>query len=182
MRSVVSILLLVCFASYHFGYYLFYYSHQYHLESKWIEKIYTDQIEGLEERMMVIPLSAPYMSNQEHFQNTNTRFEKDGKFYRAIKQRYQNDSLEIIYVPDTARKSLESTVQKWISAVTDSDFDSEQSNSKSFKSFVKDYIQTVSHEFQGVNSKASVATLGFIFSPYQNPFYTLDSPPPQFLG
>lgn len=179
MRKAVAIALLLCFAIYHFGYYAFYYSYQYTLENSWQDKIYGDQIGSLEERLMEIPLSAPYMSNQEEFQTTNTSFEKDGKYYRAIKQRYQNDTLQVVYVPDTARKALVSTVKSWIAAVTEDGLPQDQNGKTQLKLFVKDYIETGIYQLENIGQYAIEDKIGFIFSSYMSPYSTLDSPPPQ---
>lgn len=164
---------------YHFGYYAFYYSYQYTLENQWQDKIYSEQLGTLEERLMEIPLSAPYMSNQDEFQPTNTRFEKDGKYFRAIKQRYQNDTLQIVYVPDTARKVLESTVKSWISSLTEDELPQDQNGKTQLKLFVKDYIETEPFQLGFVAQNTIKDKIGFIFSPYMSPYFTLDSPPPQ---
>jgi hypothetical protein len=181
LRKAVAIALLLCFAIYHFGYYAFYYSYQYTLESNWQSKIYGEQVESLEERLMEIPLTAPYMSNQEEFQPTNTRFEKDGKYFRAIKQRYQNDTLQIVYVPDTARKALVSTVTSWISSLTEDTLPQDQNGKTQLKLFVKDYLEAevyqLAQELGPIDTKDKI---GFIFSTYMSPCVTLDSPPPQF--
>ena len=134
----------------------------------------------LEERIMEVPLSVPYMSFQEDFQVTNTRFEKDGKYYRAIKQRYINDKLQIVYVPDTARKVLDNTVKKWISSLVDDELPSDQGSKSLLKNFVKDYIQSEDFTFKAYSTRIDNNLIGFIFSAYQNPVFTLDSPPPQF--
>ena len=72
-----------------------------------MDQIYGEKQVQLEEQILEIPLNAPYLANQEDFQATNTRFELEGNYYRAIKQRYQNDTLQVVYVPDTARKVLD---------------------------------------------------------------------------
>jgi len=179
LRKAVAIALLLCFAMYHFGYYAFYYSYQYAMESSWQDKIYGEQVVSLEERLMEVPLSAPYMSNQDEFQATNTRFEKDGKYFRAIKQRYQNDTLQIIYVPDTARKALVSTVKSWISSLTEDGSPQDQNGKIQLKLFAKDYIETEVYQLGYVGSRATEDKIGFIFSTYMSPSFTLDSPPPQ---
>lgn len=159
---------------------MFYFSAQYSLESTWKDKIYGDQLAGLEERLMEIPLAAPYMSNQEDFQATNTRFEKEGKYYRAIKQRYQNDTLQVVYVPDTSRRTLESSVKKWISSLVDDELPQDQ-NGKSFqKLFAKDYIESDLFDLGAPERNGYEVQIGFIFSTYMSPYFTLDSPPPQF--
>lgn len=179
MRKAVAIALLLCFAIYHFGYYAFYYSYQYTLESNWQEKIYGEQIGDLEERVMEIPLTAPYMSNQDEFQATNTRFEKDGKYFRAIKQRYQNDTLQIVYVSDTARKALETTVKSWISSLTEDELPQDQNSKTQLKLFVKDYLEPEVFQIGYSAPKVIQDKIGFIFSPYMSPAFTIDSPPPQ---
>ncbi|MBS4070925.1 hypothetical protein ACFPIK_06415 [Algoriphagus aquatilis] len=179
MRKAVSIVLLVCFAIFHFGYYAFYFSANMSIENRWKDRIYGDQIGSLEERIMEIPLHAPYMANQEEFQSTNTRFEKDGKYFRAIKQRYQNDTLQVVYVPDTARKVLDNTVKKWISSLIEDELPQDQSGKNFLKLFAKDYLETSTFGLEVPSRLGYEIMIGFIFSPYMSPFFTLDSPPPQ---
>jgi len=181
LRQVVAIALLFCFAIFHFGYYAFYLSLNISIESRWIDQIYGTQEMSLEERIIEIPLNAPYMPNQEEFQSTNTRFEKDGKFFRAIKQRYQNDTLQVVYVPDTARLTLDSTIKKWISSLTDNELPQDQ-NSKSFlKLFAKDYLESEMTKVMVPDRQGYILLIGFIFSPYMSPFFNIDSPPPQVV-
>ena len=179
MRNAVSIVLLVCFAIFHFGYYAFYFSATMSIENRWKDQIYGDQIGSLDERVMEIPLHAPYMANQEEFQSTNTRFEKDGKYFRAIKQRYQNDTLQVVYVPDTARKVLDVTVKKWISALAEDQLPQDQEASNLGLQFAKDYLGTGLLSFEGMSSPKFTTEIGFIFSTYLSPSFILDSPPPQ---
>jgi len=178
LRNLVAIALLLCFAIYHFGYYAFYYSYQYKMESNWNDKIYGEQIGILEERLMEIPLSAPYMANQDDFQATNTRFEKAGQYFRAIKQRYQNDTLQVVYVPDTARRVLESTVQIWISSLTEDVLPINQNGKIFIKLLVKDYLQPVCF-FYSTSVKTKVCSFRtYIADLYLDPALKIDSPPP----
>lgn len=180
MRKAVAIALLLCFAIYHFGYYAFYFSYQYTLERNWKVKIYGEQLGMLEERIMEIPLSAPYMANQEEFQSTNTRFEKDGKYFRAVKQRYQNDTLQVVYVPDTSRRVLESTIKSWISSLTADELPQDQNGKTQLKLFVKDYLEPEAFQTGLLAQDFIKEKIGFIFSTYMSPYFTLDGPPPQF--
>lgn len=180
LKKLLSISLLFCFALYHFGHYVFYFTHQVQVENTWSEKIYaaSNEIE-LEERLLEVPLAAPYMANEQEFRATNTRFEKDGQFFRAIKQRYQNDTLQIVYVADTSRQKLENTFEKWVSWLTEGEMQQESSKTISLKVFVKDYIQQHFIEFTPIQELVSIEHLGFIFSTYTSPFFQLDTPPPQ---
>ena len=47
------------------------------IEAGWEDKIYEVEDQNLEESILSIPIRAPYLANQEDFQATNTRFEKD---------------------------------------------------------------------------------------------------------
>lgn len=145
-----------------------------------MDQIYGEQKLQLEEQLLEIPLKAPYLANQEEFQVANTRFEKEGEYFRVIKQRYQNDTLQLVYVPDTARQVIDLTVKKWISSLMDEDAPQEQSGKTFAKLFAKDYLPTVILDF---SSPAALVfeqvAAEFLPTPYQGPFFALDSPPPQ---
>lgn len=181
MRKAVAILLLLCFALFHFGYYAFYFSANISIENRWQDQIYSDQITFKQERLLEIPLNAPYMANQEEFQSINTKFEKDGKYFRAIKQRYQNDTLQVVYVPDTARKTLDSTVKKWITSLTDHELPQDQNGKNFLKLFAKDYLESTLTKLVKPDLQGFTLLIGFIFSPYMSPYFTLESPPPQVI-
>lgn len=179
MRKILAILLLSVFALHHFGYYGFYYTFSFQLESLWTEKIF-DTLEVGEE-IMKIPISVPYMVDQSDFQVTNTTFEKDGKNYRAVKQKYSNDTLQIVYVPDTAKNKLDNVVKKWITSLVSDDIPTENSNSLLSKIFIKDYTKPnqdfVSAPFMNQENNY----IGFIFSPYNELFLGIKTPPPELV-
>ena len=179
LKNAVAIALLLCFAIFHFGYYAFYFSLNSSIEAGWEDKIYGVQDQNLKEALLAVPIRAPYLANQEDFQATNTRFEKDGKYFRAIKQRYQNDTLQVVYVPDTARKVLDVTVKKWISALAEDQLPQDQEASNLGMQFAKDYLGNGLLSFEGMSSPKFTTEIGFIFSMYLSPSFILDSPPPQ---
>ena len=179
LKNVVAIALLFCFVLFHFGYYAVYLSANVSLERNWMDQIYGEKQVELEEQILEIPLNAPYLANQEEFQATNTRFELEGNYYRAIKQRYQNDTLQVVYVPDTARKVLDVTVKKWISALAEDQLPQDQEASNLGMQFAKDYLGKDLLSFEGMNSPKFTTEIGFIFSTYLSPSFTLEGPPPQ---
>ncbi|WPR75312.1 hypothetical protein [Algoriphagus sp. NG3] len=180
MKNSISISLLLCFAMYHFGYYAFYFSYDQHIERKWQDKIYGDTQVELQDKLIEIPLSAPYMANQEEFQPTNASFEKNGVFYRAIKQRYQNDTLQIVVVPDVDRGILDRTVKKWISFLTADEVPQGQSEGVLVKLLVKDYIQTDQFSLSANATFPIESVIGFVFFAYLDPARGIVSPPPRF--
>jgi len=177
LKKGISIWLLFCFLSYHFGYYLLYFSLQHKIESDWQNKIFDDYFS--QELMMKLPLSVPYMADQEDFQITNTPFTQDGIHYRAIKQRYVNDTLQIIYVPDHAVVDLKSTVKDWIATIN-TDRQPNQSNGKLI--FLKAYKDFTSSDFNFLSiplkSKIYHSEETYYF-PYKWVCLLVDSPPPE---
>jgi hypothetical protein len=181
LRKLSAILLLCCFALYHFGYYVAYFSFHIQIEKNWIEKIYAEQQEGWEERILEIPMSIPYMADEEEFRATNTKFEKNGQYFRAIKQRYVKDTLQVVYVPDTAKKNLDTTIKLWISSLVQDDLPDSSNNSLLSKTFVKDYTQPVSEFKIKLTAEEEKRLIGFIFSTYENQFLNIDTPPPEWV-
>ena len=180
MKKAISIVLLICFAIYHFGYYAFYFSYESHLERQWVSQIYGEEVYGTSEILIEVPLSVPYMANQDDFQPTNTPFEKDGKYFRVVKQRYQNDTLQLIAVPDTARKVLDNTIKNWISFLTDDEIPQDKNGNISVQFFAKDYIQPNHYLFKAIDKFPLAVTLGDGFFHYSNTNEDIESPPPQF--
>lgn len=113
MTKAPAIFLLLCFLSYHFGYYAAYFSRKGKVERDWFERIYSQKPSGLKEMQLKIPLQVAYMPDQEDFQESNASFEKDGMHYRIIKQRYKKDTLVIVYVPDQEKNQLNNMVVQW---------------------------------------------------------------------
>jgi hypothetical protein len=180
LKNALSLFLLLAFAMYHFGYYAFYISYDRHLESKWEEIIYSETSIEVEETLFEIPLSVPYLANQEEFKPTNTSFEKDGKFFRAIKQRYQNDTLQIIVVRDIDRGLLENSVKKWISFLAEDEIPQDQSSNVAVKFFAKDYIQPNLFSLGACLRINIDEAMGYVFLWHLNPVEGIESPPPQF--
>lgn len=181
MRRLSSILLLICFALFHFGYYLFYFSIDLHIEKKWSEKIHSGEHIG-SERLMEIPLPVPYLADEEHFKETNTLFEKDGRYFRAIKQRYTNDTFQVIYVPDTAKSSLDLTIRQWVSVIVQDDIPDTTGKTTLPKIFLEDY--TKPHNdfvFEWKGKTAENKPSGWIFQHYKNHFLNIITPPPEWV-
>lgn len=181
MRKGLAILLLCCFALYHFGYYVAYFSFRFQIESRWMEKIYSESQEGFEEQLLKIPLSLPYAADQEEFQLTNTYFEKDGQHYRVIKQRYVGDTLQMIYVPDLAKRDLDKTIKKWISSLVQDEVPHQNDNLLLDKLLIKDYTQPQNDLDFRILLKDEREHRGFVFSGYDSQTIPLNTPPPEFV-
>lgn len=129
MRRFAAIVLLFVFLLYHIGYYGFYLLASYQLDNHWHAKTYQDELD--EEHLLhtAIPLAVPYQVNQTEYVPTGGKVEVDGNFYRVVRQKYANDTLHVMYVPDMLQKELQQSVDKWLSTiipVPHSDSDSQQ--------------------------------------------------------
>lgn len=149
------------------------------MENQWEEVVF-ELDENLEnQKLLEVPLAVPYMSFQEDFQVTNTRFELDGKYYRAIKQRYTQETLQIIYVPDTSRTALNNTFKQWVSNLIGDDLPQDQSGKSIQKNFVKDYIQTDLFSFVAFSQIFDHSVSKKFDDQYIDPTSGLDFPPPK---
>lgn len=117
MRRFVAIVLLFVFLLYHIGYYGFYLITSYQLDNHWHVKTYQDKLEEEVLLHAAIPLAVPYQSNQTEYVPASGKVEVDGNFYRLVRQRYANDTLHVIYVPDILQKELQQSVDKWLSTI-----------------------------------------------------------------
>ena len=104
---------------YHFGYQMAYFSLHYQNEKSWSDKIYGNLVLGQTPEVLDIPISMPYMPDQSGFSESNSTFEKDGRVYRVIQQRYHQDTLQIVYVPDSGKESLKNLLADWFQAQDD---------------------------------------------------------------
>lgn len=129
--------------------------------------------------MIKIPVHIPYLTDQEDFYASNTSFVKNGASYRIVKQRYVQDTLQVIYVPDIALNKLDHTIKGWITALTEG-IDQEASNGKIIpKNFIKDYLKPISF----ISFKPFIAEqhpVGmFAYGCYSNIAIDLWDPPPE---
>ena len=179
MKRGIAISLLFCFSFYHFGYYFFYFSYRYKIEQDWSSSTYSSDRAYSEEQMIKIPVHIPYLTDQENFHASNTSFVKNGASYRIVKQRYVQDTLQVIYVPDIALNKLDHTIKGWITALTEG-VDQEASNGKIIpKNFIKDYLQPVSFFSFRPDLPDEAASNTFIFYGYVNIPIALPDPPPE---
>ena len=118
MQKIFAIFLLLCIVSLQFGYHAIYFSKKVKVERDWFEQIYGDNEPPLPEMTLRIPLSVAYMPDQEAFTESNSSFEKDGQHYRIIKQRYKQDTLEIVYVPDAGKTQLRNMAVAWAKSIS----------------------------------------------------------------
>lgn len=174
-------LLLGCFCLYYFGHLIFFFAFQHALEKEWEASIWEESYDHAATQMMEIPLSLPYMANQEYFQTTNLSMEIDGQNLRVVKQRYQNDTLQIVYLRDYKQQKLENEVADWIKTITNKSPESPSKKNQLFaKFFPKDFIANKRYDFQELDYSNTRLSFKTVQTKYKAIVLDLKSPPPKF--
>jgi len=182
VQRLLALFLLACIVSFHFGYYLTYVSQSAQLERDWEVRIYDKPGAASGEMSIKIPLSVAYMPDQDDFRESNSVFQKEGCFFRVIKQRYQKDTLELVYVPDREKDQLRQSLSNW--AQTISPYQTDQSTGiQALKPRYPDYRPA----FRDLWVPLSGTTLARIKPWYaqtlpSSGFYGMDFPPPELFS
>jgi hypothetical protein len=113
-----------------------------------INRLDTQEFNDTETITVKVPLTIPYASNSVQFERVDGVFEYEGEFYRLIKQRLLNDTLQIVCMRDHQSKQMEHALNDYAKTYTDQ-APSNQSSGKSVIeiNFIKDYtLQTFSFD------------------------------------
>ncbi len=117
MRSLVAILLLALLLLYHGAFYSVYW-----LASHQIDRHWQTQKPVAKEKLsrLAIPIKIPYKSYQESYMQTQGKIIHEGRVYRAMYQKYQNDSLFILAAEDQLTAHLHASIKDWIDSANQS--------------------------------------------------------------
>ncbi len=88
-----------------------------------------------------VPVSIPYLPDQEEFERVEGEIEHNGQLYRMVKQRYAKDTLTVICIKDTQHQRINLALSDYVKTVTDKAPDSKPV-SKITISLIKDFLPT----------------------------------------
>lgn len=177
MRRGTSILLLISFFVYHFGYYVFYFAYQHHLETEWIQKIHLEESDS--QLILEIPMRIPYMIDNEDFHQTNISFQLDGVAYRGIKKRFVNDAFQLVYVPDHAQIKLNLTLKSWVVSLIPEGTQDPSKEVIITSSIIKDYLPPQSPISFGNLPEKRIIDTPLFFTFFEGIDLEATSPPPK---
>ena len=144
MKKLSAILLIALFLFNLFGYrILFNYEQQQsdkHLEASLDKQQYNDA----DLIAITVPLSLPYVSNQQNFERINGEITVNGRILKYVKRKISNGNLVLLCLPDNDKMRIESAKDE-------------------FFKYANDLVQN-SHSKKPVNSKTGV--FKNIFSEY----------------
>jgi len=178
MKKGISILLLGCFMVYHFGFYIFYFAYQHHIESEWNDRVFEKSVSL---NVLEIPMRLPYMIDNKEFHLTNIAFSMDGKSYRGIKKRFIDDAFQLVYVPDHAKIKLELSLKQWVISLTPDGGSEQQKDVILSKSPIKDYLSPAENFVFSPSIRNQTFWFKEDFSSYLAIEVQVASPPPQVV-
>jgi hypothetical protein len=159
MKQLAAILLLGIFTFNLFGY---------RLVASFLEKNENQKLELAldvnqysDEQLISIkqPTNLPYYQNSKSFQRVDGEIEIAGVFYKYVKCRIYNDSLELLCIPNNAKMKIQAVKDDFSKMA--SDFQQSNTKKKSH-SDTKSFQKTLSeYEEQSPTSVASLKTIPF---------------------
>lgn len=132
---VFSILILI----HVIGYYGLFWGLTYQHEQAMIEMLDAGEYTPSETILIKIPIAIPYMADASRFERVDGTFEREGEFYRLVKQRYSRDTLFMVCVKDQQRKSIQETLASFVKTFTGKPTNA-HGGSKILPTLIKDYV------------------------------------------
>jgi hypothetical protein len=122
-----------------FGYYLFFAALQYSNEIAMTRRLEAESYNESEAITIRLPLTVPYLGDDQTFRRVQGKFWHEGKFYRLVKQKYARDTLTVVCVLDDERVRINEAISEFVKTFTDSPIQN-QAASKLALFMAKDYL------------------------------------------
>src|SRR5215216_1584460 len=101
MKKLLSIALLSLFLLNVIGYYAVFLGLQYRNGVAIKTSLDSDGYDESKLQVVKIPLTIPYMNDDDDFERVDGKFEHEGSVYRLVKQKYAKDTLSVVFLNDT---------------------------------------------------------------------------------
>lgn len=109
MKKIASILLLAILLFNLLGYHFLFNYLQSNQQSQLEEQLYSDNKSAeVNSKSVKVPVTFPYYTNNKTFEPASGEINVNGTYYKVIKKRIYNDSLEIVYMIDWGKTELQS--------------------------------------------------------------------------
>ena len=87
-----------------------------------------------------IPLTIPYVPDNNNFERTEGQFEYNGEFYHLIEQQYSNDTLRLVCIKNQDSKHIGQALRDYVKTFADQPGSEAGKTLKEFSNFLKDYL------------------------------------------
>ena len=176
MKRLVSTLLVALLLLNVMGFYGIFVGIKYSNTRDLIQKFDDNQFSDLNPVTIKVAIAVPYQSNTS-FQRVDGEVEYNGEFYRLVKQRYSNDTLEIVCIKDNQSRNIKQALSDYVKTFTDRP--SQSSQSKIIPGFIKDYLPTEICLGQFSAGWSYGLTTSFCAGSFCAVFLSKASPPPR---
>lgn len=141
MRNFLSILLITLLLLNTMGYYGLFIGMEYTHDARMTEMLDAGDYGNSDEVTIKLPISVPYMPDNQDFVRVDGKFQHGGEVYRMVKQKYERDTLTIICVKDNEGKKIQNALASYLKTFTEKPA-GHPSSAKLVASFSKDFIHT----------------------------------------
>lgn len=138
MKKVISIGLIALLLMNTMGYYAIFWGFQVHSDLKMADQLDQGVYDESNTITISIPVSIPYMMDQEEFSRADGKFLHEGKYYQMVKQKYANDTLTVVCVRDTDSEHIQTALGDYAKNFADNPEQGKQQSKFSF-SIIKDF-------------------------------------------
>lgn len=114
MKRALSILLLLVFLFNVGGYYIVFWGLRFQMDQQLTSRLDANSYDPEATIELKIPLALPYPVQSNGFQRVDGRFERNGEFFRLVKQKLEGDTLYIVCIRDRATRELVNTMTDYI--------------------------------------------------------------------
>lgn len=121
------------------GYYVIFVAMEHEHDSTVTKKLDVGSYDASEEVTLKLPMSVPYMQDNDDFVRVDGVIEHQGDHYRLVKQKYANDTLTVICIRDAARKKMTEDIANYVNSFADN-APNHSSHAKQTITFIKDFL------------------------------------------
>ena len=105
LKKIFSILLLAIFLFNVGGYYAIFWGLRYQAKQELVSRLDSDNYANDETILIRIPITLPYPM-PVGYERVNGEFEHNGEFFKLVKQKLENDTLNIVCIKDHKERQL----------------------------------------------------------------------------
>ena len=132
------------------------------------------------------PVTVPYYNNSSSFENAEGEVNINGTYYRFVKHRIYNDSVELLCIPNNSKKELMSARDDFFKLVNDLQQNSSgkkrahPGKSIDFRKIISDYDKGIHWQLTALIPKLNIPAYSYVTTD-QGTLYkrVIEQPPPK---
>ncbi|HYF69026.1 MAG TPA: hypothetical protein VD884_12870 [Ohtaekwangia sp.] len=180
LKKLVSIFLLLVFLFNVGGYYFVFWCMQHQAREKLLHRFDSNNYQDHELVVLSFPITLPYPVSSDEPTRATGKFQYNGKEYRLVQQRFENDTLFVICIKDTESMRIASAINEYIQIANDLPGTNQALGF--LGKLYKDFNTTTIIAFTPFNDPVEPPQFfSFSSSALPDPFHRIESPPPQFV-